>query len=190
MKTAILHILSILLLHLNPCSFLICWKCKAYENRFDLECLQKSAQVPRDPNETTALANGLSKQECPSPNDTCVSLTLSTLHQGKILNITARNCYPWNTEISKLVRTGSSGTKCLKQDIADKTIIGDAELCACTTDLCNGNSNISHVEKQKIKENHSTKFLTKLEELEREAETLEIGVNEIKETIHELRDTA
>ena len=64
-------------------------------------------------------------------------------------------------------------------------MIGEAEWCFCTADLCNGNTNISNIEKQQMKIN-----VNKLEELEREAKTLEKGINEIKETIQELRDAA
>ena len=186
MKTAILHMFSILLLYLTPCSFLFCWLCNPPdENQYDVECLQESAQIPRDPDETTALPSGLTKQECSSSKDACVSFTASISHQGKLFNLTRRTCGTWKHGIK-------NGTECLKTDIWDKIpiIIGEAEWCFCTTDLCNGNTNISHIEKQQMKVNDSTKFLDKLEELEREAETLEEGVNEIQETIHELRDAA
>ena len=188
MKTTILHMLCILVLYLNPCSFLSCWLCNPPdENQYDLECLQESAQVPTDPIETTTLPNGLSKEECPISKDACVSFTASISHQGKLRNITRRCCGVWNSGMMKLYGTGSSGTKCLEIDISDKmpTMIGEAEWCFCTTDLCNGNTNISNIEKQQMKIN-----VNKLEELEREAKTLEKGINEIKETIQELRDAA
>jgi len=198
MKTTIWLMLSILLLKWNPCSFLACWFCiPKDENKYDFECLQESAHVPIGQNETTSLPSGLSKQECVTKSNVCASMTFGIIQEGKLLNFTTRSCGSWSTELIKIAGIGSGGTKCIKRDIANKNFVDGAEVCFCTSDFCNGNSKISHEEDQLGETNDSTKFLDKLEELEREAETLvdrlgdvEEKVNKIQETIHELKDAA
>ena len=187
MKPAILLMFSIVLLTSNPCFFLSCWFCiPKYENEydFDIECLQESVRAPITPNDTTVLPSGLSKEECLYPASVCASMTYIVSHKGKHLNFTTRSCASWNTGI------GSSGTKCIKKDIADEDFIGSGEVCFCKTDLCNGKNNISYVEKQQMKRDDSTKLIDKPEAVKREADTIEKGVNEMQGTTHELRDAA
>ena len=193
MKSAILLILSILLFTSNPCYFLSCWFCNPKgEDIYDAECYLESAQVPLGRNEITALPRGLSKQECPTTDDLCSSTTVIMSHEGKLRNVTTRGCGTWNNELGMLGFSGSraSGVPDCKKRVIGSKIIIEVEVCFCYTDLCNGNTDITHVEKQQMKANDSTKLLSKLEKLEREAETLEKGVNKIQETIHELRDEA
>ena len=60
----------------------------------------------------------------------------------------------------------------------------EVAVCLCHNDLCNEYTNITPVQNHQIKTNDSTNNLSKSEELEREAEFLEEGANEIQETIH------
>ena len=85
----------------------------------------------------------------------------------------------------------------MTRDIPNNNFVDGAEVCFCTSDFCNGNAKISHEEDQLGETSDSTKFLDKLEELEREAETLvdrlrdvEEKGDKIQETIHQLRDAA
>ena len=191
MKTAILIILSIILFASNPCCCLSCWFCNPKdENFYDAECTQEFAQVPICPNETTDLPMGLSKQDCPTMDDLYSSTTFSIPHNGYPLNLTTRVCSTWNTEVGMNGFAGSwaSGVSdCIKRGIGNKNII-EVAVCLCYYDLCIEYTNITPVQNQQMKTNDSTKNLSKSEELEREAETLEEGANKIQETIQKLKD--
>ena len=96
--------------------------------------------------------------------------------------------------IPKPTGMGSLGNKCFEQEMSD-AFVGKTEICVCNTDLCNGNMNISRTEQPSSKAKDFSMFLAKVDELEREAETLadklenvEENVKEIEETIRELKN--
>ena len=185
MMNTIFITFSIMLLTSNPGSSLTCWKCAPYQ-AITTECAQDSAQIPTNPKENTALPTGLSAQLCSdSANSACASMRSGMIIEGKLTFVTVRQCIPG---------MGSLGNKCFEQEISD-AYVGKVETCVCNTDLCNGNVNISHTEQPSPKAKDFSMFLGKVDELEREAETLvdklenvEENVKEIEETIHELKN--
>ena len=185
MMNTIFFTFSIVLSTSNPSSFLTCWKCDPY-HEMATECAQDSAQIPTNPKETTALPTGLSTQVCSDSADSaCASMRSGMMSEGKLIFVTVRQCFPG---------MGSLGNKCFEQEISD-AFVGKTEICVCNTHLCNGNTNISRTELPLTKAKDFSMFLAKVDELEREAETLvdklenvEGNVKEIEETIHELKN--
>ena len=169
----------------NPGSSLTCWNCSP-DNDIAIDCAQDSAQIPTNPKETTALPTGLSTQVCSdSANSACASMRSGMISEGKLIFFTVRQC---------VAGLGSLGNKCFEQETSDARLVGRSEICVCNTDLCNGNTNISRTEQPSIKADDFSMLLAKVDELEREAETVvdklenvEENVKEIEETIDELK---
>ena len=161
---------SIVLLTSNPGSSLTCWNCTPY-HEMATECAQESAQIPISPKETTKMPTGLSTQLCSDSADAaCVSMRSGMMSEGKLTFVTVRKCLPIKMSDYSF-NLGSFGNKCLELDMSD-AFVGKTEICACHTDLCNGNTNISRTEQPQRKAKEISTFLTKVDELEDEPETL------------------
>ena len=197
MMNTIFITFSIIILTSNPGSSLTCWNCTpagsqiAGFREMATECAQESAQIPTNPKENTVLPTGLSTQVCSDSegritNDAaCGSIRSGMMSEGKLIFVTIRQCIPG---------MGSLGNKCFEQEDSN-AFLGKVEICVCNTDLCNGNVNISHTEQPSAKVKDFSMVLGKVDELEREVETLvdkvenvEENVKEIEETIHELKN--
>ena len=174
-----------MLLTSNPGSPLTCWNC-APLTVMSSECAHESALIPTNPKKNTALPTGLSTQVCNDSADfACASMRFGMKIEGKLTFVTIRQCLPG---------MGSLGNKCFEQEDSN-AFLGKVEICVCNTDLCNGNVNISHTEQPSAKVKDFSMVLGKVDELEREVETLvdkvenvEENVKEIEETINELKN--